>query len=502
MSALDTINANGQDYDIMSPEVVSDYVEKIGTICKNPNGYTKGSLFLARDAQNVERMYKATSAIASNQTITSGTNCTVKKLGDLFNDVDSDVSQVKQALSDEVVTRATLGAHNFLQNKLASQTNHSVVLQTNNDETTDVSGSIASGDGNISLDVNADVFLPAGTYILSGIPSGVQAGYGYVQAFATTLQGGDLSWADGGPSDTSLATKTFAVDTHIKIKIMFYASHEQTFDFTYKPMIRLATDADETYRPYVPTNAELLSYKDNGVLGAKNLLDATVSTWTSTAGENKSQTIGEIYLKAGTSIVFTVKQETSMTSNTRNTIIVTPKGQQANAVVEDNTANYMLSAGTHKITYTAPADHTYVFSIWCHTPNVAITYSDFMVRLATDTDPTYQPYAMTNKELTGNVLSLLANKAEYMTFNRNDYSGTDDYERFEAFVDSLPNPPQGKNNVYVVTMYGGNDLTGIVQKISNNPNVAVALVFSYSGYLKLLTKSGGTWTMHSVAYSS
>lgn len=100
MSAIDIVNANGQDYDIMSPEVVSDYVEKLGTICKNPNGYTKGSLFLARDAQDVERMYKATSAIASNQTITSGTNCTVKKLGDLFNDVDSEVGNVKQALSD------------------------------------------------------------------------------------------------------------------------------------------------------------------------------------------------------------------------------------------------------------------------------------------------------------------------------------------------------------------------------------------------------------------
>ena len=100
MSAIDIVNANGQDYDIMSPEVVSDYVEKLGTICKNPNGYTRGSLFLARDAQGVERMYKATANISSNQTITVDTNCTHKKLGDLFNDVDSEVGNVKQALSD------------------------------------------------------------------------------------------------------------------------------------------------------------------------------------------------------------------------------------------------------------------------------------------------------------------------------------------------------------------------------------------------------------------
>ena len=112
MSAIDIVNANGQDYDIMSPEVVSDYVEKLGTICKNPNGYTRGSLFLARDDQGVERMYKATANISSNQTITVGTNCEHKKLGDLFNAVDSEVGNVKQALSDEANASAITGVKN------------------------------------------------------------------------------------------------------------------------------------------------------------------------------------------------------------------------------------------------------------------------------------------------------------------------------------------------------------------------------------------------------
>ena len=64
---------------------------------------------------------------------------------------------------------------------------------------------------------------------------------------------------------------TFA--SHIK-KIIFYASDNyshstgDTFAFT---NIMLSTEGG-AYVPYAPSNLELLSYKDNGVLGAKNLL--------------------------------------------------------------------------------------------------------------------------------------------------------------------------------------------------------------------------------------
>lgn len=111
MSGINNIQAEGQIYDILAPEIVNDYVEKLGKTCINPNGYTKGSLILATDGSNVQRLYKTTSNISSNQVISEGGNVELKKLEDLFDDledalndeiddIDTELGNVKQALSD------------------------------------------------------------------------------------------------------------------------------------------------------------------------------------------------------------------------------------------------------------------------------------------------------------------------------------------------------------------------------------------------------------------
>ena len=111
MSGINNIQAEGQIYDILAPEIVNDYVEKLGKTCINPNGYTKGSLILATDGSNVQRLYKTTSNISSNQVISEGGNVELKKLEDLFDDledalnseiddIDTELGNVKNALSD------------------------------------------------------------------------------------------------------------------------------------------------------------------------------------------------------------------------------------------------------------------------------------------------------------------------------------------------------------------------------------------------------------------
>ena len=111
MNGINNIQAEGQLYDILAPEVVNDYVEKLGKPCANPNGYTTGSLILATDGGNVQRLYKVTQPITSSQNIVEDGNVVRKKLGDLFDDlevaldgeiddVDSELGNVKQALSD------------------------------------------------------------------------------------------------------------------------------------------------------------------------------------------------------------------------------------------------------------------------------------------------------------------------------------------------------------------------------------------------------------------
>lgn len=257
MSALDTINANGQDYDIMSPEVVSDYVEKIGTICKNPNGYTKGSLFLARDAQNVERMYKATSAIASNQTITSGTNCTVKKLGDLFNDVDSDVSQVKQALSDEAEVRAKNGAHNYLDISKGVPNNADVTL---------VNGVLT----NTATDSRAaDIFfaIRKGTTTLDTLLNQPLSSIGSKEYEITIPDGTDFDNVLIGHNGSSRDFKvTVPFSRCGSFKFSFYATGANTSTVGgYSLKDFMITDAEDSYTeftPYAMTNRELTEKVD------------------------------------------------------------------------------------------------------------------------------------------------------------------------------------------------------------------------------------------------
>ena len=439
MSALDTINANGQDYDIMSPEVVSDYVEKIGTICKNPNGYTKGSLFLARDAQNVERMYKATSAIASNQTITSGTNCTVKKLGDLFNDVDSDVSQLKQALSDEVQTRSELTAHNLLFYDLA-------MLHWLNTGTWDNSGKVYTFRG-VEYTVNDDMTISVKTDANGATDNSIF----YLQHYHTTTNKkmdnpfvGKTITMSGCPSGGGSTTysirfakynattngydygsgKTFTVEDLGEAQIISYigvyvlAGSVITTPITFKPMIRLATDADTTYRSYVPTNDELVSYRDNGIVGSKNLLPDSKSCTKfessatgTTLVENSDGSItvantdssnhnlrryfehklqaGEYILSTGANVEVTWNIYLSLSGTT------TTEGLKQVGSIRSGIAET-------KLTLTKEDLATYPYMIINQNIGAGQSSTTYypMLRIATDTDPTYAPFAMTNRELT------------------------------------------------------------------------------------------------------
>ena len=424
MSAIDIVNANGQDYDIMSPEVVSDYVEKLGTICKNPNGYTKGSLFLARDAQGVERMYKATANITSNQTITVGSNCEHKKLGDLFNDVDSEVGNVKQALSDEVVTRASLGAHNLAPITLKSAIDNAsssgswsgnvytvagMTFTFNSSENgyvdSVVVGGTPTGSNNKFFKMLGGLKLPAGTYILSGCPSGGTAGY--------TLYVGDgtTNYFDegNGKQFTTDGTKEFAVSIRV------LGTYSLTSNLTFRPMIKKVEDADPTFRPYVPTNAELLSYKDNGVLGAKNWFDTSDANVVSLSNVTKTPTDTGIRIQstsAGTSRRINY-YGTNLKKNTQYIFKskVTITSGIAQVVIKDNTtSNYVLtsesgslSGGENSIPFNTGDNEDLRISLYCTGSTSAsgdVTYDDLMIYLATDTNPTHQPYAKTNRELT------------------------------------------------------------------------------------------------------
>lgn len=71
---LDHVVVQGQRYDIVSPTAFGDNIETIGSACINPDGYAKGSTFLAR-LGNEQFYYEATAAITQGSAISEGTNC-------------------------------------------------------------------------------------------------------------------------------------------------------------------------------------------------------------------------------------------------------------------------------------------------------------------------------------------------------------------------------------------------------------------------------------------
>ena len=196
-------------------------------------------------------------------------------------------------------------------------------------------------------------------------------------------------------------------------------------------MIRLASDTDGTYEPYAKTNVELtadsLAAIDNrNILGAKNLCPNTAVS------------------KEINNVVWTVNSDGTVTANgtlTANNssvlVINTFTGNEAfvgkNVIVSGSPSGG--GDTTHRITAyraesvdgssgTAFDTGSGVIVNWKNNGsgtkakiqlevlagNEARTISNLtfkpMIRLASDTDPTYEPYAKSNKELTEEVATI------------------------------------------------------------------------------------------------
>lgn len=159
-----------------------------------------------------------------------------------------------------------------------------------------------------------------------------------------------------------------------------------------------STDLVESGSVYA---SEKTIYEVMGQMGAKNIcpFEGTVSRETSGSA---SDTMFSLNLAVGDKVTFVCMQDNAMSSNTRNTLQATLKTDNSVVFREDNNANYHLASGLHILQFTVATAGTYNFTIWTHTLGTATTYSNFMV-CDTDfynLDPTYQPYAKTNQELT------------------------------------------------------------------------------------------------------
>jgi hypothetical protein len=113
------------------------------------------------------------------------------------------------------------------------------------------------------------IYLPNGTYILNGCPSGGSGSTYYLEAVITKNSSAfSLGIDSGNGIEIEITGDDFSNDgAYVMIRGIVKSAYAIQSLITFKPMLRLAADTDDTYQPYAKTNRELTeSYPANKVM--------------------------------------------------------------------------------------------------------------------------------------------------------------------------------------------------------------------------------------------
>ena len=231
---------------------VESSVADVETSSTASKAYAIGESFYYNDV-----LHKATAPIPQGGTITPGTNCTPEKIIEKIDDLVSENQTLTNDLADEVSARATLGAHNLLPMLISIGTWGGLSFTNNSDGSFTVSGTASE---NVFVNVSPTFTLKKGTYILhvGAIPSGTNIG---------------INDRDGNRvADDFSGNVSFTLSQDTKAYVFFFAAGGTVISSTtIYPMIRLASDKDDTYQPYAMTNREMTPYVQ--AISNPNLLD-------------------------------------------------------------------------------------------------------------------------------------------------------------------------------------------------------------------------------------
>ena len=187
-------------------------------------------------------------------------------LGDMFAQAGSDISELEQevdelneALTDEVVTRSALGAHNLFRidnHTEAGSDGNGLTWTDNGDGSFSVSGT-PTGLKLFEFFMNSK--LPVGDYIVNG---GFVSPVNLVINSIILRKGASIVRSVPGGGTNPINLTISASDDYDNIVIDFKRGTNGTATSgTIKPWIKLASDSDPTYQPYAMTNKELTDAK-------------------------------------------------------------------------------------------------------------------------------------------------------------------------------------------------------------------------------------------------
>jgi len=282
-----------------------------------------------------------------------------------------------------------------------------VTLALNPDKTITLNGTSASSGAR-----NCCVFL--GSYLKSKgntlYVSGGVANKAYIALRNDSFSYAKVSRGDTVPIDTS----ELLDDATYYITLGIEASGIDETGVVIKPM--LSKEKSGSYEPYHASVEESLddkmSYADNGVLGAKNLLpNNAVSSGIFTVDDDKSITVnGTVSVQTWCFLNIT----NHIVKKGRYTLSGCPSGGEGGAKfylklslsnTEGGSEAVNASDYGKGVTFDVPNDmYVRSYSGVVIQANATVSNKTFypMLKLATDTDPTYQSPTQTNRELTVN----------------------------------------------------------------------------------------------------
>ena len=265
------------------------------------------------------------------------------------------------------------------------------------------------------------VYLKNGTYTINGCPSGGNKDSGYsIQLSYKDPSNALVSFYDIGNGETFTINGSYGDVNGAPCYFLISVKSGCTIPaggLTFKPMIRDARISDDTYVPYVPTNRELMSYRANGILGAKNLLPYPYKHTTKTEygitftdnGDGSVTVSGTATGDAEFWIIATNVTPKYIELKDGNRYILSGCPSGGGSYYNITITAYINSAWVGLATDTGSgASFTYrnntylVIKMNINNGAVISTPITFkpMIRLASDPDNTFVPYAMTNRELT------------------------------------------------------------------------------------------------------
>ena len=241
---------------------------------------------------------------------------------------------------------------------------------------------------------------------------------------------GDIGFAHDNGHYSGVFTVTADSDSVYLYAYMSQSETDPTATLTVDNLVVCLSDDIDAYTPYAETNYQLtqnkMSYKDNSILGAKNLLNvnglpvsypsATSTGITTTINANGSITVNGT-ASADHDIVIGTTGDRLQISDYPSPIMVS-KGSDVDKSIllmqvwyYDSTGtytNHFQNEGTENANefVLKPQSGDVQFAINFRvlsggTVNNVTVYP--MLRLASDNDSTWQPYSMTNQQLTNSV---------------------------------------------------------------------------------------------------